>query len=92
MHQLHSQVVLQHDLRYDITLLLLNLPVFSGGCGRFWYGGCEAGPNHFESEDDCRGSCVEPRGGGVCFLAPVVGPCKGSYEEWYYDLPLRSCR
>ena len=64
----------------------------SGGCARFWYGGCEAGDNHFDSEEDCRLSCVEPRGSGVCFLAPVAGPCQGSYEEWYYDLSLRSCR
>lgn len=63
-----------------------------GGCSRFWYGGCEPGKNHFETEDDCKHKCSEPRGSAVCFLQKVEGPCKGSYEEWYYDAQMRSCR
>jgi len=63
-----------------------------GGCSRFWYGGCEPGKNHFETEDVCKAECSEPRGSAVCFLQKVEGPCKGSYEEWFYDAQLRSCR
>ena len=63
-----------------------------GGCARFWYGGCEPGKNHYDTEDECSKDCVNPRGSAVCFLPPVKGPCKGSYEEWYYDATSKLCR
>jgi len=63
-----------------------------GGCSRFWYGGCEPGKNHFDNEEYCNEECTEPRGSAVCFLQKVEGPCKGNYDEWYYDAQQRSCR
>merc|ERR1711962_513921 len=63
-----------------------------GGCDRFWYGGCEAGRNHFDSQNDCQKECVSPRGAGVCYLKKIVGPCQGNYMEWFYDITSRSCK
>jgi len=63
-----------------------------GGCDRFWYGGCEPGKNHFDSQEDCQQECVSPRGAGVCFLKSVVGPCKGDYKEWFYDAATKTCK
>ena len=63
-----------------------------GGCARFWFGGCEPGKNHFDSQEDCSRECVEPRGSAVCFLLPLSGPCKGAYDEWYYDTSSQTCR
>ena len=62
-----------------------------GGCSRFWYGGCEAGGNHFDEEDECKEVCVSPRASAVCFLRPMEGPCEGKYNEWYFDRESRRC-
>lgn len=62
-----------------------------GGCSRFWYGGCEAGPNHYDTEAACEADCVEPRGAAVCYLAAVSGPCRGEYSEWRYNPATRAC-
>ena len=66
--------------------------VFTGGCARFWYGGCEAGRNHHDTEEECQAKCVSPRGSAVCYLPPVTGPCQGDYKEWYYDVSSQLCR
>ena len=63
-----------------------------GGCSRFWYGGCDPGHNHFDSEAECNEDCVSPRGSALCFLPPVAGPCKEDYNEWYYDAQTKICR
>ncbi|XP_066550939.1 papilin isoform X2 [Amia ocellicauda] len=31
----------------------------SGGCGRFWYGGCHGNRNNFATEEECRQECLE---------------------------------
>ena len=66
--------------------------VLTGGCARFWYGGCEAGRNHYETEAACEAECVRPRGSAVCLLPPVRGPCTGEYREWHYDRETNLCR
>ena len=62
-----------------------------GGCNRFWYGGCEPGKNHFENEDTCSETCVQPRGAGVCYLPKNRGSCDGNYNEWYFDKDRKMC-
>jgi hypothetical protein len=62
-----------------------------GGCSRFWFGGCNAGPNHFESEISCQEECVSPRDSSACFLQKNVGSCQGQYNEWYFDQERNFC-
>ncbi|XP_058060218.1 papilin [Anopheles bellator] len=62
-----------------------------GGCGRFWYGGCEGNLNRFDSADECRDSCETPTGKGVCHLPKISGPCTGHYNMWYYDAERNLC-
>lgn len=62
-----------------------------GGCSRFWYGGCDPGPNHFEDEASCLESCVSPPGPKACFLSKNSGSCQGIYNEWYFDIGKKTC-
>jgi len=39
-----------------------------GGCSRFWWGGCEGNGNRFNSQDECKSTCVEPEGRGLFLL------------------------
>lgn len=58
-----------------------------GGCNRFWYGGCDPGPNHFEDEESCRNACVSPRDSAVCQLQKNAGSCDGKYDHHDHGVP-----
>ncbi|CAB4056958.1 PAPLN [Lepeophtheirus salmonis] len=62
-----------------------------GGCNKFWYGGCDPGENHFDTEEECIGICVNPRGSQVCYLDMNTGSCDATYNEFYYDYKRGSC-
>uniref|UniRef100_A0A182NVJ8 Papilin n=1 Tax=Anopheles dirus TaxID=7168 RepID=A0A182NVJ8_9DIPT len=62
-----------------------------GGCGRFFYGGCNGNNNRFDSADECKAICETPIGKGVCHLPKIIGPCTNLYNKWYYDAKRNMC-
>ncbi|XP_046737173.1 papilin [Diprion similis] len=64
---------------------------FNGTCKRFWYGGCGGNENHFENQQECNDTCVEPKGRDVCLLPKIAGGCDGYHPTWYYDTDRKQC-
>ncbi|XP_035795510.1 papilin-like isoform X2 [Anopheles albimanus] len=62
-----------------------------GGCGQFWYGGCDGNNNRFDSADDCKAVCETPTGKDVCHLPKITGACKQHTNMWYYDTERNLC-
>ncbi|KAK8394131.1 hypothetical protein O3P69_006372 [Scylla paramamosain] len=61
----------------------------TGVCRQFMYGGCEGNENRFKSRDECESKCGNAQ--DVCTLPLVVGPCSGSFKQYYYDRSTNQC-
>jgi len=55
-------------------------------CMEFSYGGCLGNINRFKTIEECQESCLRtPDNVAVCAQPYEPGPCRGTYERWYYD-------
>ncbi|XP_069951755.1 papilin isoform X1 [Cherax quadricarinatus] len=54
-----------------------------GVCKQFLYGGCDGNENRFSSRQECEKKCGEAI--DICQLPLVIGPCSGSFRQFYYD-------
>ncbi|CAH0551174.1 unnamed protein product, partial [Brassicogethes aeneus] len=61
-----------------------------GVCKGFTYGGCEGNQNNFKTAEECNEQCGSAQ--DLCRLPPVVGPCNGEYEQYYYEEASDSCK
>ena len=60
-----------------------------GVCKQFIFRGCGGNQNRFATRQECESRCSQSQ--DVCILPRVVGPCSGSFRQWYYDAGTDSC-
>lgn len=60
-----------------------------GVCKQFIYRGCDGNQNRFANRQECESRCSQSQ--DVCILPRVVGPCSGSFRQWYYDAGTDGC-
>ncbi|KAG0713547.1 Papilin [Chionoecetes opilio] len=60
-----------------------------GACKRFLYGGCDGNENRFKTREECENKCGDAQ--DICQLPRVVGPCSGSFLQYYYDRSTDQC-
>jgi hypothetical protein len=63
-------------------------------CKKFTYGGCLGNENRFESTEKCALSCLasESEALDVCSQPMEPGPCRGSFQRFYYDAEEGECK
>ncbi|XP_042856111.1 papilin-like, partial [Penaeus japonicus] len=61
----------------------------SGVCRQFLYGGCQGNQNRFRTRDECENRCGSAV--DLCQLPRVVGPCSGSFRQFFYDAARDEC-
>ena len=68
---------------YDIKLAV---------CRSFVYTGCHGNANNFETLEECEAQCQVPLLFEQCSLIPDKGPCRGSYQRFYFDSRAGRCK
>ncbi|KRT86056.1 hypothetical protein AMK59_2573, partial [Oryctes borbonicus] len=61
-------------------------------CATFTYTGCGGNENRFTSIESCERYCGKYRGHDTCALPYDIGPCKASFEKYYYDSSTGTCK
>ncbi|XP_063603126.1 papilin-like [Penaeus indicus] len=61
----------------------------TGVCKQFVYGGCHGNENRFGSRDECERRCGNAV--DLCDLPRVVGPCSGSFRQYFYEKERDQC-
>ncbi|KAK4313128.1 hypothetical protein Pmani_015500 [Petrolisthes manimaculis] len=61
----------------------------NGVCHQFLFGGCGGNENRFKSGQECENKCGDAL--DICQLPRVVGPCAGSFRQYYYDSSSDQC-
>uniref|UniRef100_A0A182VR03 Peptidase S1 domain-containing protein n=1 Tax=Anopheles minimus TaxID=112268 RepID=A0A182VR03_9DIPT len=75
---------------FDFTLKMF-FDVKYGDCRLFVYGGCEGNGNRFDTESECKNTCIKPAGKAICLLPKSEGHCRGNLPRWYYNTNLKTC-
>ncbi|CAF0874566.1 unnamed protein product [Rotaria sordida] len=60
-------------------------------CRQFHYGGCNGNSNNYETMEKCQSTCVKETI-DQCTQPVEVGPCKGEFTRFYYDIITGQCR
>ncbi|CAF3509066.1 unnamed protein product [Rotaria socialis] len=60
-------------------------------CQQFHYGGCNGNANNYETMEKCQSSCVKETV-DQCTQPVEVGPCKGEFTRYFYDVVTGQCR
>ncbi|CAD5121248.1 DgyrCDS9780 [Dimorphilus gyrociliatus] len=61
-------------------------------CTPFIFSGCDGNENKFNSIEECETRCEEPLRDDVCRQPKKSGPCRGSFDRWFFDSESNSCR
>ena len=60
-------------------------------CIKFYWGGCKANGNNFDSLKACKKQCCPYGCGNPCKQPQKVGPCKALVPRWYYSVKDGKC-